>query len=61
MAILCLNPYSLVKDTASILTTNVLLPFTSSRQVDKMIVPLWACHYALMGFSKGPNEGVKGP
>ena len=61
MAILCLNPYSLVKDTASISTTNVLLPFTSSRQVDKMIVPLWACHYGLMASSKGPNEGVKGP
>ena len=61
MAILCLNPYSLVKDTASISTTNVLLPFTSLGRVDKMIVPLWACHYGPMGFSKGLNEGVKGP
>ena len=28
--------------------------------VDKMIVPLGACHYALMSLSKGPNDVVKG-
>ena len=30
-------------------------------RVDKMIVPVWACHYGLMSLSKGPNDVVKGP
>ncbi|MDY5947234.1 MAG: hypothetical protein SPJ21_07215, partial [Prevotella sp.] len=55
------NDYcALFSSSAQVWETTITSLFSSSTQIDKMIGPLWGCHYARMRRSKGRNGDAKG-